>query len=94
MTDDTAIKSAISEFVNAYNSGNIDKVLEYYTHDLVKVRNGAPPETKLETGRRVAAVFDKFHSRVDVVTDEIQVSGNIAFTRGRFRVTLNPRAGG
>jgi adenylate kinase family enzyme/ketosteroid isomerase-like protein len=94
VTDEATIKSAISGFINAYNNGDIEGVLACYADDLIKVRNGAPPETKLETGKRVAAVFEKFHSRVDVVIDEIQVSGNLAYTRGSFRVTLSPKAGG
>lgn len=94
MKDEKAIELAISEFVTAYNAGDINKVLGYYGEDLVKIRNGAAPETKADTALRVASVFDKFHSQVDVVNDEIHVSGDFAFTRGTFRVTLIPKAGG
>lgn len=94
MSDQKAIEAAIAEFVKAYNAGDLNRVLDYYTDDLIKIRQGAPAETKSETAQRVAAVFAKFHSRVDVVTDEIRASGDIAFTRGSFRVTLTPKAGG
>ena len=94
MSDQKEIESAIAEFVKAYNAGDIVKVLEYYTDDLIKIRQGAPPETKSETAPRVAAVFAKFRSRVDVVNDEIRTSGDMAYTRGSFRVTLTPKAGG
>lgn len=94
MSEPQAIAATISEFVNAYNAGDLDRVLAYYGDDLVKVRQGARPETKSETARRLAEVFAQFHSRVEVVTDEIHASGEMAFTRGSFRVTLTPKAGG
>ncbi|HSB09993.1 MAG TPA: DUF4440 domain-containing protein [Blastocatellia bacterium] len=94
MSDQKAIESAIAEFVKAYNAGDIDGVLAYYADDLIKIRNGAAAETKSDTARRVAAVFEKFRSRVDVVNDEVRTSGDIAYTRGSFRVTLTPKTGG
>jgi len=39
-------------------------------------------------------MFEKFNSRVDVSNDEIQVAGDLSFTRGSFSVTLTPKAGG
>lgn len=94
MDDCKEIESAIAEFIKAYNAGDIAKVLAYYGEDLIKVRDGAPAETKSETAQRVASVFQKFHSQVDVVIDEIRTYGAFAFTRGSFRVTLTPKAGG
>ena len=94
MDDKKAIEYSITEFISAYNAGDLEKVLAYYAEDLIKVRNGAPPETKQETAPRIAAIFEKFRTRVDVVNEEIQTSGELAFVRGRFRVTLTPKAGG
>ena len=94
MNDQKAIESAISEFVEAYNAGDITRVLAYYADDLIKLRNGAPLETKADIARRVGAVFEEFHSRVDVSNDEIQIAGDFAFTRGTFSVRLTPKAGG
>ena len=94
LTVEEEIRRAIDEFINAYNSGDSHAMLACYADDLVKLRQGAPPETKPEVARRVAEVFDKFHSRVDVSNDEILVAGELAFTRGSFRVTLTPKAGG
>jgi uncharacterized protein (TIGR02246 family) len=94
LSEEKTIEASISEFVKAYNEGNLERVLAYYTEDLIKVRQGGPAETKAETAKRVAGVFDKFRSRVDVNNDEIRVSGEMAYTRGSFRVTLTPKAGG
>ena len=94
MDDKKAIESAIAEFASAYNAGDLARLFACYGDDLIKVRNGAPPQTKAETAKRVAVVFEKFRSRVEVANEEIHVSGDLAFTRGRFRVTLTPKAGG
>jgi uncharacterized protein (TIGR02246 family) len=94
MNDQKAIDAAIAEFVSAYNAGNLEAVMDYYAPDLIKLRQGSPPETKAETAQRIKTVFDRYNSRVDVVTDEIHVSGKTAYTRGSFRVTLTPKMGG
>jgi len=94
MSEQKEIESAISDFIKAYNEGDLKSVLSYYGDDLIKIRHGAASETKQETAHRVAAVFNNFISRVDVTTDEIMTAGNLAFTRGTFCVTLTPKSGG
>jgi ketosteroid isomerase-like protein len=94
LNEEKTIEASISEFIRVYNAGDLEGVLAYYSDDLIKIRQGGPAETKAETAKRVAGVFDKFHSRVDVTNDEIRVAGEMAYTRGTFRVTLSPKAGG
>ena len=94
MNDQKAIEVAIAEFVRAYNAGNLEAVMSYYASDLIKLRQGSSRETKAETAQRVKTVFDQYNSRVDVVTDEIHVAGETAYTRGSFRVTLTLKGGG
>jgi len=93
LNEEKTIEASISEFIRVYNAGDLEGVLAYYSDDLIKVRQGGPAETKAETAKRVAGVFDKFHSRVDVINDEIRVSEEMAYTRGTFRVTLTPKSG-
>lgn len=94
MNDKQMIGEVIRGFVNAYNSGDLEGVLGSYTDDLIKLRHGAPAETKPEVAKRVAAVFRDFISNVEVVNDEMIISGDVAVTRGKFRVGLTPRMGG
>ena len=94
MSDREEIEAAINGFIAAYNSGDLNGVLESYDDSLVKLRQGATPETKSEVARRLARVFEGFRTRVEVLNQEIEVGGDLAFARGRFRVTLTPRAGG
>jgi uncharacterized protein (TIGR02246 family) len=88
------VQAAIDGFIAAYNSGDLNGVLDSYDDSLIKLRQGATPETKSEVARRLARLFESFRTRVEVLNQEIEVSGDLAFARGRFRVTLTPRAGG
>jgi ketosteroid isomerase-like protein len=94
MSDRDDILRAIRSFASSYNSGDLGALLSYYDDDLVKLRQGAPAESRAETERRVKDVFARYNMRVEVENLEIEVSGAMAFTRGVFIVTLSPRAGG
>lgn len=92
--DRTAISLAIASFKAAYDSGNLDAIAACYGDDLVKLRQGAPAETKAEVIARIAAILRDYAGRVEVDNEELDGSGDFAFTRGKFLVTLTPRAGG
>jgi ketosteroid isomerase-like protein len=94
MTERDEIEAAIAGFIAAYNSGDLSGVLDSYDDSLVKLRQGATTETKSAIARRLAQVFADFRTHVEVINQEVEIGGDLAFTRGRFRVTLTPRAGG
>ena len=91
MSDQEAILRAIESFAASYNSGDLRALLSYYDDDLVKVRQGVQAESKADTERRVGDVFARFDTKVQVENLEIEVSGDMAFTRGIFTVTVSPR---
>jgi len=92
--DQIAIRRAIASFIACYNAGDLAGVMACYDDDLIKVREGAAPESKPEIERRLKDVFDQFTTRVEVDNLETVGDGTIAYTRGTFLVTLTPRAGG
>ncbi|HTO76584.1 MAG TPA: nuclear transport factor 2 family protein [Thermoanaerobaculia bacterium] len=94
MTDEEEIAAAVERFLRAYNAGDVETIAGYYADDLVKDRQGAPPEKKAETVARVRGVFRDFSGSLSVSNDEIVVSGDLAYARGTLRITLTPRAGG
>jgi ketosteroid isomerase-like protein len=93
-TDENQITAAIEAFVKAYNAGDAAGVLRCYGDDLVKLRQGAAAETKPETAERIERTLRLSRGRLSVSNDEIVVSGDLAYARGTFRVTLAPRADG
>jgi len=93
-TDREQIEQAIRDFVEAYNAGDLARLLAYYTDDLVKLRAGAELETKGDLGQRLEAVFARFRGHLEVENDELVVAGDLAFTRGALKLDLEPRDGG
>jgi len=92
--DEREIRSLIETFAAAHAAGHLQGVLDCYSDDLVKLRNGSPAETKAVVAERIAQVFEKYHSKVDATVDEILVDGDLAVVRGNFTVSLTPKSGG
>jgi ketosteroid isomerase-like protein len=95
--DETArmdIMRAVEQFRQAFASGNIEGIEEYYSDDLLKFRAGVPPEGKIVVVTRLKETFRNYNGHVEVTNDEIIVEGGLAFARGTYVVTLTPKAGG
>jgi ketosteroid isomerase-like protein len=88
------IVAAIRKFVDAYNRADLQGLMSCYAEDLVKLRQGAGPETKTETGLRVERVLRENRAELSVSNEEIEVSGDVAYARGSLELTLTPRTGG
>ena len=88
------IAMAITDFIAAYNRGDLTIILAYYTEDMIKIRQGAPPETKKETADRLRSLFALYTGKLTVQNDEIIMEHDMAFTRGSLRVVLTSRADG
>jgi ketosteroid isomerase-like protein len=95
--DETArmeIVRAVEQFRQAFATGNIEGIEEYYSDDLLKFRAGVPPEGKIVVVTRLKETFRNYNGHVEVTNDEIIVEGGLAFARGTYVVTLTPKAGG
>jgi ketosteroid isomerase-like protein len=88
------IMQAVEQFRQAFATGNIEGVKEYYSDDLLKFRAGVPPEGKIVVVTRLKETFRNYNCHVEVTNDEIIVEGRLAFARGTYVVTLTPKAGG
>jgi ketosteroid isomerase-like protein len=93
-TDRQQIEAAIARFIAAYNAGDVAALVSCYDAELVKLRQGAPPESREETTRRVAKVMADYAGRLEVRNDEFLISGDLAVVRGELRLDLMPKAGG
>ena len=58
--DRDTIARQIEEFIRAYEAGDLAGVMDYYSPDMIKLRQNAPPESRAETQERVAGVFRDF----------------------------------
>ncbi len=94
MSDREEIETAVAQFRAAYEAGDLRALSDCYSASLLKLRQGGEPETKDEAIRRIGQVLAESTGALEVWNDELEVSGALAFIRGRFVVTLTPREGG
>ena len=83
-----AIESNLAKLVEAYNEGDLERILPFYNYDLITLRQGNSPQSKAEVAWRLSETFNKFDTLFEVETEEIAVSGELAFTRGIYRMTF------
>lgn len=94
-----AIRSLLERWEEAFNSGNLELMKGYWTDDIVVLPQDAEPLVGLEAfwgsiEHLVAMSFGAFDVSYELVVDEIDVSGDMAFDRGTVKMTLTPKGGG
>jgi uncharacterized protein (TIGR02246 family) len=98
MTDEEKIRRAVDEFIEAYRAGDLDRAGAIFADDLVDMSAGGPTRTgaaaKEHFLSRVAKVHAKFKPSLAINIEEIRVVGNLAYQRGDFLVTREPKDGG
>ncbi len=94
MDEEALIRAATMTFSQAFNSGNAEAALCAYGEDLVKIREGAPIETKPDVVARLRDTLSRYQGLLAATVDEVLIFGNHAFTRGSYSLTLTPRGGG
>src|SRR5262245_23904407 len=97
--NDEKIKAQIIAFheraIFALNQGNLDELISVYTDDVISMPpNQLPLIGKTAVRQMWANVLNDNLVRASVKPEEIQSSGNWAFERGTYEMTLNPKAGG
>jgi ketosteroid isomerase-like protein len=94
MTDTEQIEKEIRRFIAAYNASDVAGVVRCYDGALIKLRQGAPAESRDEAERRISQVMDRYTGHLEVRNDEILLSGDLAVVRGELRIELTPRGAG
>ncbi len=94
MTDKEQIEASIGRFIAAYNASDVAALMRCYDDTLIKWRQGAPPESRLEAEQRISQVMARYEGHLEVRNDEILVSGDLAVVRGELRIELISRAAG
>lgn len=92
--DRREILRAIDAFAGAYAAGDLNALASYYADDLLKLRQGAAEETRAQVVARVQGALSLARGRVEVDNQELEIEGDMAYTRGVFTVTLTPKDGG
>jgi len=95
MNDEQQIRDLITTWLRVSAEGDISQLLPLMTEDVVFLVAGQPP---LRGREAFAASFagwqGKFSLETDCEIQEIQVSGNLAYSWTKLSVTMTPVAGG
>jgi len=93
--DVEALKKIEEEWGAAFASGDVEKFLSFYTDDAVNIQFNEPPLIGKEANRGILQqLFDQFTMEVDGTLEDVQVSCDLAFTRGTNTGVRTPKAGG
>jgi ketosteroid isomerase-like protein len=93
-----AIAKAIGDFKDGYNQGDLEKTMAIFGDDLVYIGAGGPTRSgkdALDSWRAsLQDTFGRYNRVLDIVSEEIRVSGNMGIERGYISLVLTPKDGG
>ncbi len=93
--DVEAINQLPATFAAALNAGDLDGIMAGFTDDAVRMPPNAPAIIGKESIRSLMQTnLEQNTYQLDNPPEEVQVSGDLAFARGTYTVTVTPKAGG
>ena len=97
--DVESVTSAVNEIWDRYtsslNAGDLDAWMSVWSDDGIQMPPGEAPLVGRGAIRaRNRPLLDQFAYDMRITNEEVGVAGGWAFTRGRYSVTLTPKAGG
>lgn len=94
-SDVQSVKNAINEWRNAVNTGDIERLLKVASDDLEMIPPGEQPLTGSDAHQFLRGFVEQFNAQLKpFANEEIVVSGDWAFQRYTYELTLTPKAGG
>lgn len=98
MTDEEAIIIAKTEFREAYNTGDVERLLKVFADSFTNMSQGGASfygsEGKVALGWRATNVFRDYRAKIEVIIIAIVVLGDEAYDWGWHKLTLIPKSGG
>jgi uncharacterized protein (TIGR02246 family) len=93
--DIAAVNALRDSFLKAFNAGDAEAIANLYTANGVSQHN----HEQTATGHDAIlasqkAMFDQMTVVAEIMPDETKTLGSIGFDRGRYKMTLTPKAGG
>ncbi len=87
--DEQAIRTLVETWLQATREGNVDKVLDLMTEDVVFLVPGQPPMAGRQAfGEALRAVLGQNAIDSTSKIDEIAVFGDVAYCRSQLEVTV------
>ncbi len=93
--DVEAINQLPATYAAALNAGDLDGIMAGFTDDAVRMPPNASAIIGKESIRSLLQTnLEQNTYQLDNPPEEVQVSGDLAFARGTYTVTVTPKAGG
>ena len=94
-TDEAAIRSMGPSYTAAVTAGDFQRVLSFYTDDVVMMPPGQPRTRGKEAYAAWARpYFDQFSTEESISFDEIRIAGDWAVATYTWTLSSTPKAGG
>jgi len=98
MDDKTAILTAITEYREAFNTGDIDRLMSIFGPSLTDMSFGVPSffggEGPYVLRRRMTRLFEEFRCELRISVINVEICGDTALDYGWHILALTPRSGG
>jgi uncharacterized protein (TIGR02246 family) len=93
-TDELAIRQFLTTWFEATANDDVDTLLSLTTEDIVFLTPFKPPMDRAEFAREVRVNAGKLRIEAEGEFEEVTVSGDMGYGRGKLTVTITPKAGG
>lgn len=93
-SDEHAIREVHTTWIDAVNAGDLACLLGLMADDVVFLSAGRAPFGREGFPAGFSGAHQEFRLRCVSEVEEIEVAGDMAYTRCRDSLTLTPRAGG
>ena len=90
--DVETIRQMAQEFSEGFNSGDVERMMRFYGSSYVDINLRSPRQSHEQRRAYFAALIERGEFTVRVHPDEIMLSGEFAFGRGRIELTRRDSA--
>ncbi|HEY1773755.1 MAG TPA: nuclear transport factor 2 family protein [Gammaproteobacteria bacterium] len=90
-----ALEKRIAQWLDGYNRADVKQMMDVFSADFTDESNDVvPTANKAQVTQAFTSLFAKYDARIVSITDEIRVSGDMAFDRGHYIQTFTSKTGG
>ena len=98
MDDQTAVLTAITEYREAFNTGDVDRLMSVFGTGFTDMSFGVPSfygeEAALVLRRRMTELFSEYRADMKISVIDVVIKTDVAYDFGWHILTLNPKTGG
>jgi len=89
------IRAASAAWDEAFNAGDVERLVSFYTEDAVDMPPGVPVLEGIDAiAGDLQFIIDEFDAHHETSIVDIKIGGDLALERANYVMTLKPKAGG